>query len=124
MKLNQNNNNEEYLNNDNLKINDLIIKIREPHIEIISNDKNTKKINQFYLGINKNFLKILLNSEVKERFKIIEENKNLFEVNKYKEYEDLKVKKRRKKNVTKGKKNDFQSAFMNFLKLSIQKNNN
>ena len=119
-KLNQNND-ETNINNEDLKINSLMVKIREPHIEIISKDKQNDKYDQYYIDIEKNFLKVFCNREVNEWNKIIEENKNLFEVNNYKKYEDIKVKKRKKKIFSKGKKKDFQSAFMNFLRISTEK---
>ena len=85
--------------NENSKINSIILKIKEPHIEVISNNK--QKINQFYIELNKTFLHILINSEVTEWNKIIEEKKSQLDFNKYVKYEELKVKKKKRKNIGK-----------------------
>ena len=54
--------------------------------------------------------------------KIIEENKSLFQNSKISKYEDIKVKRVKRKREVKGKRKDFQSAFMSFLKLSSNNN--
>ena len=64
-RLNQNNKEEDIIDN-NSSINTLKIKIREPHIEIISNDNKNETLSQFHIEINRDFLKILINNEVTE----------------------------------------------------------
>ena len=122
-KLNQNN--KEKIHENNIKINALILKIKVPHIEIISNNKKTQKefnISQYHIELSKDFLEILVNNEPSGWIKIIEENNNLFEYKQYIKYEDIRVKKRKRKSIAKGKKN-FQTAFMQFLKISQSQTN-
>ena len=122
-KLNQNN--KEKIHENNIKINALILKIKVPHIEIISNNKKTQKefnISQYHIELSKDFLEILVNNEPSGWIKIIEENNSLFEYKQYIKYEDIRVKKRKRKSVAKGKKN-FQTAFMQFLKISQSQTN-
>ena len=116
------NNKEEEINDENSSINTLKLKVREPHIEIIANDVKNKSLFQFHIELNKDFLKILVNNDVTEWKNIIEENKSLFHSSKYIKYEDIKVKKVKRKKVAKGKRKDFQSAFMSFLRLSSKNN--
>lgn len=120
-KLNESSKEKEEIKEDNTKINSLILKIRDPHIEILSHDKADKekfKSVQYHIEIDKNFLEILLNNKISNWMKIIEKSKNLFENRHYIKYEDSKVKKMKRKSLVKGIKKDFQSAFMQFLKLS------
>ena len=121
-KLNESNKEkEEIKEEDNSKINSIILKIRDPHIEILSHDKTEKesfKSIQYHVELDKHFLEILLNNKISNWKKIIEKSKNLFGNRHYIKYEDSKVKKMKKKSLVKGIKKDFQSAFMQFLKLS------
>ena len=121
-KLNESNKEkEEIKEEDNTKINSLILKIREPHIEVLSHDKTDKekfKSIQYHIELDKNFLELLLNNKITNWMKIIEKSKNLFGNRHYIKYEDSKVKKMKRKSLVKGIKKDFQSAFMQFLKLS------
>lgn len=120
-KLNESNENEEIKEEDNTKINSLILKIRDPHIEVLSHDKTDKekfKSGQYHVELDKNFLELLLNNKISNWMKIIEKSKNLFGNRHYIKYEDSKVKKMKRKSLVKGIKKDFQSAFMQFLKLS------
>ena len=119
-KLNQNNK-EIIIKKDNLKINDIVLKIKDPHIEVISNDKKTQKeftVNQYHIELPKAFLDILVEKEPPEWIKIIEEKKILLEFKKYIKYEESRVKKKKRNSIIKGKRRDFQSAFMQFLKIS------
>ena len=103
------------------KINSLILRIREPHIEIICKDKNNKnnfQISQFHVDLDKDFIHNLMNTEYNKWIEIIEKNNYLFDIKKFIKYEDSKVKKIKRKSLIKGKKKDFQSAFMQFLKLT------
>ena len=112
---------EENENEINSKINSLIIKIRDPHIEIISVDKTCNKIfkvDQYHIELNNHFLELLINNSVNDWMKLIEENKNLFDVKNFLKYKDSRVKRMKRKSMIKGKKKDFQSAFMQFLRLS------
>ena len=106
---------------ENSIINSIIIKIREPHIEIIRNDKDDKEnfnVSLFHMELDKDLMKIMLYSEYNKWIKIIDKNKSLFNINNIIEYEETKVKRIKRKSVMKGKKKDFQSAFMQFLRLS------
>ena len=112
---------EENENEINSKINSLIVKIRDPHIEIISVDKTCNKIfkvDQYHIELNNHFLELLINNSVNDWMKLIEENKNLFDVKNFLKYKDSRVKRMKRKSMIKGKKKDFQSAFMQFLRLS------
>ena len=103
------------------KLNSVVVKIVKPYIELLSSDKNKQDdfyFSQYYIQLNDNFLNTLINNEVCKWPKIIEENSQLFKKENYIMHGDKKVKKRKRKNQYKGKKKDFKSAFMQFLRIS------
>jgi DNA-directed RNA polymerase beta subunit len=124
-KSNQNNQKKKAEEN-NSTINALILKIREPHIEIFCKDKNNKdtfNVSHFHVELGKELMENLLNAKLNKWMKIIEKNYCLFNANNIIKYEDSKVKKIKRKSLIKGKRKDFQSAFMQFLKLSSSDSN-
>ena len=97
------------------KVNSIIIKIVKPHIELITKDINKEnhfKFSQYYIELNNDFLNKLINNEVCQWPKIIEENSQLIKKENYKNYGDKKIQKAKRKNIVKGKKKDFKSTFI------------
>ena len=95
-------NNKEVIQKEELKLNSLVLKIREPHFEIITNDKTERnyfKINHFRIELNKNFLSKLINNNINDWMNIIVENVDLFREKNYKKYDEYKFRQTRKRSV-------------------------
>ena len=95
-------NNKEPPHKEELKLNSLVLKIREPHFEVMSNDKEEKnffKLIHYRLELNKKFLLNLIDNDVNDWMKIIVENKDLFKEENYKKYNEYKFRKSRKRSV-------------------------
>ena len=95
-------NNKEVIVKEELKLNSLVLKIREPHFEIISNDKDDTDffITKYYrIELDKKFLSLLVNNDVNDWIKIIVDNKDYFKKENHKKYEEYKFRQSRKRSV-------------------------
>ena len=95
-------NNKEQLLKEEIKHNSLILKMREPHFEVMLNEKNESnrlKIKQYRIELNKKFFAKLMENDVNDWMKIIFENKDYFSENNYRHYEEYKFKIFKKKSI-------------------------
>ena len=99
-KLDQNNKEEPH--KEEVKLNSLVLKIREPHFEIISQDKEETdlfKVLHYRIELDKKFISKLINNDVNDWMKIIVDNKDVFSENNFKKYDEYKFRKSRKRSV-------------------------
>ena len=95
-------NNKEIPFKEDIKLNSLVLKIREPHFEILENDKEESdffKVANYRIELSKKFLALLVNNNVNDWMEIILENKDYFNKNNYRKYEEYKFRLSRKKSV-------------------------
>jgi hypothetical protein len=95
-------NNKEAKQKEEVKLNSLILKIREPHFEVISKEKNEIyhfKTKLYRIELNKNFLSKLINNNINDWMNIIVENVDLFREKNYKKYDEYKFRQTRKRSV-------------------------
>jgi len=95
-------NNKELPHKEVFKLNSVVLKIREPHLEIISRDKNELnefKVNHYRIELDKKFLSLLINNDVNDWAKIMLENQDIFKQNNFKKYDEYKFRKSRKRSV-------------------------
>ena len=95
-------NNKELPHNEIYKLNSVVLKIREPHFEVISRDKkelNEFKVNHYRIELDKKFLSLLVNNDINNWMKIMMENQDLFKPNNFKKYDEYKFRKSRKKSI-------------------------
>ena len=95
-------NNKEAKQKEEVKLNSLILKIREPHFEVISKEKNEIyhfKTKLYRIEIDKNFLSKLINNNINDWMNIIVENRDLFMEKNYKKYDEYKFRRTRKKSI-------------------------
>ena len=95
-------NNKEEPHKEEVKLNSLVIKIREPHFEIISNDKEETdyfKVLHYRIELDKKFISKLINNDVNDWMKIILDNKDIFKENNFKKYDEYKFRQSRKRSV-------------------------
>ena len=95
-------NNKELPHKEIFKLNSVVLKIREPHLEIISRDKNELnefKVNHYRIELDKKFLSLLINNDVNDWAKIMLENQDIFKQNNFKKYDEYKFRKSRKRSV-------------------------
>ena len=89
-------------NNKEVKLNSLILKIREPHFEVISKEKNEIyhfKTKLYRIELDKNFLSKLINNNINDWMNIIVENRDLFIEKNYKKYDEYKFRQTRKRSI-------------------------
>ena len=95
-------NNKEAKQKEEVKLNSLILKIREPHFEVISKEKNEIyhfKTKLYRIELDKNFLSKLINNNINDWMNIIVENRDLFIEKNYKKYDEYKFRRTRKKSI-------------------------
>lgn len=95
-------NNKELPHNEIYKLNSVVLKIREPHFEVISRDKkelNEFKVNHYRIELDKKFLSLLVNNDINNWMKIMMENQDLFKPNNFKKYDEYKFRKSRKRSI-------------------------
>ena len=95
-------NNKELPHKEELKLNSLVLKVREPHFEIMSYDKDeigTFKLVNYRIELKNEFMQQLIDNDVNDWMKIIFENKDLLKEKYYKKYDEYKFRLSRKKSV-------------------------
>ena len=76
--------------------------MREPHFEIMLHDKtkvNNFKVKHYRIELNSKFLSLLINNDVNDWMKIIVDNQDFFNENKFKKYEEYTFRLSRKKST-------------------------
>ena len=95
-------NNKESPHQEIFKLNSVVLKIREPHLEIISRDKNELnefKVNHYRIELDKQFLSFLINNDINDWAKIMLKNQDILNQNNFKKYDEYKFRKSRKRSV-------------------------
>ena len=95
-------NNKEIPQKEEIKLNSLVLKMREPHFEIMLHDKtkvNNFKVKHYRIELNSKFLSLLINNDVNDWMKIIVDNQDFFNENKFKKYEEYTFRLSRKKST-------------------------
>ena len=95
-------NNKEQPHKEIFKLNSLVLKIREPHLEIISKEENQSKdfkVSQYRIELDKKFLSLLIKNNINDWMKIMVENRDLLKPNNFKKYDEYKFRKWKKRSV-------------------------
>ena len=95
-------NNKEQPHKEIFKLNSLVLKIREPHLEIISKEENQTndfKVSHYRIELDKKFLSLLIKNDINDWMKIMVENKDLLKPNNFKKYDEYKFRKWKKRSV-------------------------
>jgi hypothetical protein len=95
-------NNKEQPHKEIFKLNSLVLKIREPHFEIISKEENQSndfKVSHYRIELDKKFLSLLIKNEINDWMKIMVENRDLLKPNNFKKYDEYKFRKWKKRSV-------------------------
>ena len=95
-------NNKEVPFKEEAKLNSIVLKIREPHFEIISKDKlekNDLKVKLYRIELSKKFLSLLINNDINVWKKMIFDNKDLFNEENFRKYDEYKFRQSRKRSV-------------------------
>ena len=102
---------------ENFKPSLFVIKLLPPHIELICKDEraeNNMQNLQFFVELDNDFIKNLIKKDVNDWATLIEENKIIYNAQKFIKYEDVKMK--RMKSFS--KKKDLSPTLIQFLKVS------
>ena len=95
-------NNKEQPHKEIFKLNSLVLKIREPHFEIISKEENQSndfKVSHYRIELDKKFLSLLIKNDINDWMKIMVENRDLLKPNNFKKYDEYKFRKWKKRSV-------------------------
>ena len=95
-------NNKEQPHKEIFKLNSLVLKIREPHLEIISKEENQTndfKVSHYRIELDKKFLSLLIKNDINDWMKIMVENRDLLKPNNFKKYDEYKFRKWKKRSV-------------------------